>query len=80
MDSAANFTTPTTTIVADMGHAVAADGLVDLAISSYDIGHLDWQKGRLAYDSVFVLNDLHLVVDSLHSQSPDTRQIGRAHV
>ena len=77
MDSAANFTTPTTTIVADMGHAVAADGLVDLAISSYDIGHLDWQKGRLAYDSVFVLNDLHLVVDSLHSQSPDTRLIIR---
>ncbi len=73
LDSAAHFDEPTTTIEAYMGQAVAKDGLIDLAISSYDIGHLDWKEGHLSYDSLFAFNDLHLVFDDLHSQSPDAR-------
>ena len=72
MDSAANFSTPATTIIAAMGKAKAEGGAIDLAVSSYDIGHLDWDDGALSYDSLLALNDLHLVIDQLHSQSPVT--------
>ena len=72
MDSAANFQKPTTTIIAAMGKAKADDGLIDLAVSRYDIGHLDWDDGQVSYDSLFALHDLHLAIDRLHSQSPIT--------
>ena len=73
MDSAAMFTDSATHIKMYMEQARIADADIDLGLSRYSFGPIDWQNGAVSYNHDVAISQLSLGLDSLYSYGDELR-------
>lgn len=73
LDSAALFADSATRIKMYMEQALIADGDIDLGLSRYSFGKIDWQDGAVNYNNDLSISQLSLGLDSLYSYGDELR-------